>query len=320
MRTLAIPNEALYAPGGLAFNSSIVEFQGRVHLFYRYTFGPSGSTKIARCELGDNLMPIPGTTRCVDIPTIHARVETIDDPRVLVIGDRLGMVHVQGRYCGRSRFATSVCVAMLDPGDGPHRSFLPRYGKNVNFGVSDKTLRVASEKNWTPFVRDGGLYLAYTLNPLEVLHYETQTGTVSLVSRSQFDQSFWRHGRFLAGGTPLLPRGDEYVGFFHSCTQLLPTRVTPRTYHVGYIAISKNPPHRVTRMSERPLLTARPDRTRDLRRRKLYRRPNVVYPGGWIERNGEVVLSAGWQDCRCQLYMFSWDEILGNTRELATSR
>ncbi len=319
MRTLAIPNEALYAPGGHAFNCSIVEFQRRVYLFYRYTFGTSGATKIARCELNENLMPIPGTVRCLDIPKINARVETIDDPRVLEIGGRLGMVHVQGHYCGRSRFATSVCVSMLDPDGAPHRSFLPRYGKNVNLGVSDQTRLVASEKNWTPFVHDGWLYLAYTLNPLEVLRYETQTDTVTLAGKSQFDQSFWKHGRFLAGGTPLLPRGDEYVGFFHSWTQLLPTRVTPRTYHVGYIAISKDPPHRVTRMSERTLLSAQPDRALDLRRRKLYRRPNVVFPGGWIERNGEVILSAGWQECRCRLYVFSWDEILANTREIAAS-
>jgi hypothetical protein len=227
-------------------------------------------------------------------------VDTIDDPRVLAIGDRLGIVHVQGHSCGWSSFATSVCVCMLDPDGAPHRSFRPRYDKNVGSGVSDQTPLAASEKNWTPFVRDGKLYLAYTLNPLVVLGHETHTDTVSLVSRTQFDQSFWRYGKFLAGGTSLLPRGDEYVGFFHSWTQLLPTRVTPRTYHVGYIAIGKDPPHHVTRMSERPLLTAQPDRRQDLRRRKFYRRPNVVFPGGWIERNGEVILSAGWQDCRCQ--------------------
>lgn len=319
MRIVAIPNEALCAPGAHAFNCSIVEFQGRLHLFYRYTFGASEATRIACCELNDNLMPLPGTTRYLDVPKLHARVETIDDPRVFAIGDRLGMVHVQGHYWGRGRFATSVCVSMLDPDGAPRRSFLPRYGKNVNFGVSDQTPLVASEKNWTPFVRDGELYMAYTLNPLNILRYETQTDTVSLAGSSRFDQSFWKHGRFLAGGTPLLLRGDEYAGFFHSWTQLLPTRVTPRTYHVGYIAISKDPPHRVTRMSERPLLTAQPDRTQDLRRRKFYRRPNVVFPGGWIERNGEVILSAGWQDCRCRFYVFSWDEILGNTREIAAS-
>lgn len=72
-------------------------------------------------------------------------------------------------------------------------------------------------------------------------------------------------------------------------------------------------------MSERPLLTAQPDRAHDLRRRKLHRRPNFVYLGSWIERNEEVILSAGWQDCRCQFYMFSWDEILGNARELTAS-
>lgn len=319
MRTLAVPNESLHAPGGAAFNCSIVEFQGRAHLFYRYTFGASGATRIARCELNDNLMPLPDTIRCLDVPKINARVDTIDDPRVFVMRDRLWMVHVQGHYWKWSRFATSVCVSMLGQDGAPHRSFLPRYGQNVNLGVSDETSLVASEKNWTPFVRDGELYLAYTLNPLEVLRYDWQTDTVSLIGRSRFDQSFWRHGGFLAGGTPLLLRGDEYVGFFHSWTQLLPTRITPRTYHAGYIAISKDPPHRVTRMSERPLLTARPDRARDLRRCRLYRRPNVVFPGGWIERNGEVILSAGWQDCRCQFYIFSWDEILGNTREITAS-
>jgi hypothetical protein len=70
MRIVAIPNEALCAPGGHAFNCSIVEFQGRLHLFYRYTFGTSGATKIARCELNDNLMPLPGTTRFLDVPKL----------------------------------------------------------------------------------------------------------------------------------------------------------------------------------------------------------------------------------------------------------
>ena len=45
MQTLAIPNEALYAPGGLACNCSIVEFQRRVHLFHRCTRWSSFITK-----------------------------------------------------------------------------------------------------------------------------------------------------------------------------------------------------------------------------------------------------------------------------------
>lgn len=317
MRILSIPAESLIAPCGIAFNPAIVVFRGKTLLLYRYDTIPGEESALALCELGPDLMPLPATNRKMEVVRVRKEISSIEDPRTVVIGDRLIVVHTQ---CCRFRcppyrpiWSSSVCIVHFPVIWFANKTCVPEFGLNLNEAARPGCTLIAREKNWVPFERLGKLRLVYSLNPLVVIQYDLKWKQIRPVSKSEFDQSFWKYGDYLSGSTPLIRRGDEYVGFFHSWTVEPFNATRRRRYHIGYIAISAEEPHRVTRISTQPLVSAEADDAGDLRPPNAPWRPNVVFPGGWIGRDGQAVLSVGWQDCRCKLYVFEWSEILEST-------
>jgi predicted GH43/DUF377 family glycosyl hydrolase len=156
----------------------------------------------------------------------------------------------------------------------------------------------------------------YQINPLIVIEYSMELQTVFESNRSKFDQGFWKHGDFLGGGTPMMRRGNEYVGFFHSFTNDHPNKPNCRTYHVGYYVMSGEAPFKILRMSQRPILTAKPNDARDLRGPSSPWRPNCIYPCGFIMRGNKVYLSQGWQDCRCEIVEMDIADLESSCREV----
>lgn len=319
MRVIEIENDMLIA-NQKAYNCSIVENRGMTFMFYRYE-PPNGdfNTMIAVCQLDRNWIPVHGTNQELRLARWSSKVTTMDDPRAFIINGRVMIVYPQGnvmRIRNDWLWATSLAIAELGSNMKIARQFLPEYGRNLNASSNSNQFSqlIATEKNWSPFVYQGRFLMLYKINPMVVIEFIPQLEkTVEIQGESNpIDLSFWKWGSFIGGGTPLLLRGNEYVGFFHSFTDDHPNKPNVRTYHMGFYAISAKPPFHMTRMSRAPFLTAKDEPDRDLRGKNACWRPNCIYPCGFLERDGKVFISQGWQDCRCQIIETDWNEILHN--------
>lgn len=314
MRIIDIPNDQLIE-NQKAYNCSIVEHRGTTLLFYRFEF-PSGdyNTDLAVCELDRNWKPLPFTNRKLRLARWSARVTTLDDPRAFIWKGKPTIIYPQGQVVPTKQGWLWTCSVAIAQFSSDMRSvemqYMPRYGNNINASSDSQSNLIAAEKNWSPFILNERLLMCYSINPLVVIEFNPLTNECVEVQRQpKIEQEFWQHGDFFGGGTPLIRRGDEFVGFFHTFSNDHPHRPNCRTYHVGFFAISATPPFKLTRISTEPIMTAKPEDAMDLRGVSAMWRPNCVYPCGILERDGMVYMSYGWQDCRCKIAEMSWREI-----------
>lgn len=318
MRFIDIPINHL-TPNGRAFNCSIIEAYGALRLFYRAENWKDYNTEIYVVDLDDKFEPIERTNKKVPIVRFSSKVTTFDDPRAFKFKNELFFTYANGFvtirnnqqiWCAGFGLASMKNMRLT-------KQWIPKYGNNDNLATGQKQT-VHTEKNWSPFEYNDKLLMVYTINPLVVIDWNLTKDVCTKISETKFDQSFWKHGNFLGGSTPLLKRGDEYVGFFHSFTDDLSGKAACRRYHVGFYAIKPDDGGmwHVTRLSSKPLMSGIKDESRDLRPKNSPWLPNCIYPCGFIERNGKVYISQGWQDCRSELVEFEWDEILKDVQSV----
>lgn len=319
MRVIDIDIDQL-VPCQKAFNCAIIQAEGATKLFFRYE-RPHGdyNTQIAVVNLDNEFRPIKRTAQAVRLAAMDGRVTTFDDPRAFIYRNRLYIIYVNGmvvRYGGQWGWCSGLVMAEIRNGRRVAH-YVPSYGKNINGATTRSNGFIACEKNWSPFVVGDRLLLTYTINPLVVIEWDLNENKIKEVSRSHFDQSFWKHGHFLAGGTPLVYRNGEYVGFFHSFTNDNSGTPSCRTYNFGFYAIKEiDGVWKVTRMSKEPLMIAEKNEEKDLRSKNSPWLPSVIFPCGFITRGNKVYVSCGWQDCLCQILEFTWDEIMEGTIEI----
>lgn len=304
-------------PNRRAFNPSIIEFRDKTFLFYRYEKIDSYNTEIAVIQLDEKYRPIDRTNTRIDLRKFPAGVTTFDDPRAFIYKGAIHFVYARGLQIHTRQgkmWVSGIGIAHVNDGKLV-RQFLPFFGNNKN--ISNGWAGQKSEKNWSPFEYDGKVLMVYSINPLVVIESDLNRPQCRKVSETSFDQSFWKWGKFLGGGTPMLKRGEEYYGFFHSFVSDGTNKPTCRRYNMGFYSIVNDKGFwKVKRISTKPLLEAEKDAKRDLRKSDDWWLPNCVYPCGMIERGDKVIISAGWQDCRCMLYEYDWDEILEDVKTL----
>lgn len=318
MRIIDLPINHL-TPNGRAFNCSIIEAYGRIRLFYRAENWQDYNTEIWTIDLDDRLEPIERSNKKIPLVRFSSKVTTFDDPRAFFFGGDLYFVYCNGLLTFKNNsqiWCSGVGLASMKNMQ-LQRQWIGRYGKNDNMATGTKQI-CAMEKNWTPFEHNGKLHIVYSINPLVVFEWDLVKNVCTKISETSFNQKFWKFGDFLGGGTPLLRYGDEYRGFFHSFTDDKSGEATCRQYHYGFysIKLDEEGRWRVNRMSKSPLMSAKRDEKRELRGKNSVWKPNCVYPCGFIERHGKVLISQGWQDCRCELAEFEWDEILEKVKTI----
>jgi predicted GH43/DUF377 family glycosyl hydrolase len=308
LKVIQIPRKDLL-PNNFAYNPSILEVDNTIFMAYRYQgLGMSfKNTAIGLCELDSKWRVKPGSNRKVELIRRQVNATTFDDPRLFSYFGKPYLTYVNGMLMVNGKWASSIYLADLNETlhNKTYLSQLPRIGDNLN-AASVNAGKVACEKNWTPFELGGKMYFVYTINPLVVVEYDVVRDLARQVSSTSFDQSFWKHGEFLAGGTPLLERDGELCGFFHSFTNDDPANPTQRTYHVGFWAMNTKPPFKVTRMSSVPFMTAKKDPKRDIRNANAPWLPNCIFPCGLVEKFDKIYISQGWQDCSCEIIETSW--------------
>lgn len=307
MNIIEIPNDLLMGKDVRCFNNSIIDYQGRTWMLYRYEPYGSYPTEIAMVELDSSFMPI-GQSKKLRIPRLSSKVVTIDDPRLFLYKGDMWFTHCQGALQDEWKWSCSMGLAKLPVTSDIFEIYQPEYGNNFNYASHNK--QKGSEKNWSPFIYDGKLHMIYMIDQLEIIEYDPILGKVKDVQCARKGIPYEYNFGKPFGGTPLIPHNGGYFGIFHSYTVTDPRLANCRTYHMGAFILKRGEyGFYVEKMSKIPFLTAKEEPEKDLRHNRSGWRPNCVYPCGLIERNGRLYISYGWQDCRCNVLEIGWDEI-----------
>lgn len=312
MRVIDIPQDTLL--GELAYNPTLFEENGKVYMVYRFHASKTEYlTDLAVVELDNSFIPRADTNKRLKLTRQSPNITTVDDPRAFVWNGRNVIVHAQGFLSHGPRNEWSWCscqaVASITPKGESQEFWFPEYGNNANQSSNRGDL-IACEKNWSPIpLGKDGMTFVYMINPLTVIEFDPKSKTVKEISKvEKIALPHWKWGNFIAGGTQLIRKGGEYVGIFHSFIDNMKNMPNRRTYFAGFYAISATAPHRITRMSKFPLLSATPNESMDIRINSQWK-PNVIFPCGILERSGKVYISCGWQDCTCQIIETEWSEL-----------
>ena len=162
-----------------------------------------------------------------------------------------------------------------------------------------------NEKNWVWFFYEGRPHMVYMSLPLMIASFTNTFGSTHVYQDrpAGFD---WAYGEPRAGTPPMLV-DDEYWVFFHSSVHS--DRFNKRHYHMGAYAFESKPPFRMTRCTNKPLLSgSNVDRGGG-------DKPLVVFPCGTIFRNGFWLISMGINDLDCAIIRIPHDELVPRTKQ-----
>lgn len=173
-----------------------------------------------------------------------------EDPRLIYVQDKLYLVYSDNKEEKITRGGFRVYLAELKHNE--HFFYI----ENIQgiFTFPDVSLSVR-EKNWTPFVYDDELYLAYKLVPHIVLKPILGTSLAHHAHQS-YPQIDWKWGE-LRGGTPALLVNGQYLSFFHSSIDIETVHSHGKKlshYFMGAYTFSPSPPFYITSLSPSPII------------------------------------------------------------------
>lgn len=259
-----------------------------------------GHNSLMAFRLNGDLVPQVG----YKIRMAGSESEHFEDPRCVVHGGRLWVSacnFIVFNIPGNQRWtgAHQVLCRVSDDWQTSDR-FDPVYGKN---GPSlHANIGEIHEKNWLWFSHDGALHMIYAAVPHEVVRWNDDI-TAGTVWKTPVVYCPWTKGEIRGGTTPVLV-GKEYWTFFHSS---LPWLHKKRQYHMGAYAFEAHPPFRITRMTNRPLLTGSPND------HWLPGKPACIFPCGSVYRNEKWLIVGGSNDLDCFWAEIPHEDLLSRT-------
>lgn len=254
---IKINNSRLAGYSLSSFNPSLVRFDGKLLLFYRFIKSCLDKyTNIAFVELNSEFQPISKHhPLCFPVREDVATTTTFDDPRAFVWKDQLWLMFIQGVEIVNNqgtyqKWSTAIVLSQIDLDGNVIQTLIPNYGNNINFAVADAP--PALEKNWVLVVVADDLYLIYELNPLTVIKFQPENNTWIEVSSVYWKTHFQT---YLSGSTPLIYWYDsQYIGLYH--TYDYDPVFDVRTYSMGFYSVDVHD-WRVTHISKEPILTGK---------------------------------------------------------------
>jgi predicted GH43/DUF377 family glycosyl hydrolase len=299
----------------LHFNPGLIERGGKLLMAYRFDLldkTPEGRTGwdnhvdigIGICELGQDLQPVAGTDKRIDLPAVgNQSPKKCEDPRLF---DRNGELHISYTNSFPKPGRAAAGVAKLDDEFNVLQSRFLAYGKNVCKQhrplVDGGPLPVGCEKNWAFFAHGWDLYAVYDIPRHIVIKANWAEGTAQRIAGSD-SVLRWPFGE-IRGGTPPVRVEDEFFAFFHSSAMPPSRYVFDRSiYSMGFYAFEAKAPYRITRYTPMPLMSG-----------GLYdpcpQRPGVVFPAGAVYRDGRWLVSYGHNDFKCKIVEFDHQRLL----------
>lgn len=253
------------------YNPSIIRWNGKLLMSYRYHHDGTLSTRLALAELDE-------TFKVVENHNLELNDESLsqEDARLFIHDGKLFMSYVASEW-PRFPSATVKYVELTKPDHW--RSTLP-----IEHPYKD---RQTLEKNHLPFPQADGLKIIY------------KSGVIFKVdSRDEWlsTPDHWPYGE-IRGGTVPMPYGDKLIRFFHSSlkNEMPPLRAR---YYCGALLMSPVPPFQTLAISSRPILYGSEVGGDDTQRQF---KKAVVIPYGAIEHDGGWIISTGINDSECRL-------------------
>ncbi|MGL4540609.1 MAG: hypothetical protein ACRCU0_06520 [Candidatus Rhabdochlamydia sp.] len=286
------------------YNPSLVPSPSGYELFFRYDVISSRSkhlpfySRIGVVHLNDRF-----EQEGKEFKRIHVSTEYAEDPRVLLVNDKLFMFYnVLNTKNSRNR---SMCVANID-----------RTSFDVNYSTILEMNLQWIEKNWSPFEyvgadQKGRLLIEYQINPRKLL--ELPDPKVNDIKNLILPQDiaylplFWKWGT-IRGGTPAQKIGNEYLGFFHSSF----SNNGIVWYVMGAYTFAAEPPFGVTGISHYPILFRKIFETPFVNTDLINKR--VIFPSGFvIEKKDDkelIQLACGENDSSIKIITLDKDKLL----------
>lgn len=153
------------------------------------------------------------------------------------------------------------------------------------------------EKNHVPLVADGVLHVIYHSEPEQIV-FALEDGKVAKEYRAP--APLWPYGA-IRGGTVPLPYDGALLRFFHSGVDKEWGAQWPRRYFVGAMLMEAIPPFAPKAVSVKPIAYGSELDDLKVSQRPGHHKQAVVFPGGAVLHNGEVLLSLGVNDSACAL-------------------
>lgn len=270
-------------------NCSFIEFEGKKILVYRMEAKPfCVSTKLAICELDDDLQPKENTSIILNL---HSNLMNfgkgfhVEDPRLFIYKKELYLSYTDGYQMGQAKIDKQTLQAI--------ESF-----------YIDKPEKDRTEKNWTFFESRGELYAVY----------DTQKQTIFKMNGQEFEKKYetpfetiWDYGE-LRGGTSPVRAGNYFLSFFHSSKMVRRRGRDTKQYFMGAYLFESKPPFKVVKISKEPFLSGT-EMSENIPRfnNKIF----VVFPGSVIRKKDSWLVSYGDNDTYCRYVEIS-DELLND--------
>ncbi len=162
------------------------------------------------------------------------------------------------------------------------------------------------EKNWTPFVSDGGVFVLYSIQPMRIMSVDVETGNCLPVA--EYARIGWNDAKFgeARGGTPAVEIDAGFLTFFHS-SLLKPS--TAKLYMMGALLFSKKFPFAPISCTPSPVYHP-----------SMYYGPkmihSIVFPGGIDVDDGVASVFYGSNDTQCKVARIALDRLLPSMRKV----
>jgi predicted GH43/DUF377 family glycosyl hydrolase len=226
---------------------------------------------------------------------INAETSSAEDARVfkfnndffLLYNDKLPIEHL----------CRAMCLAKL---------------KDQTFEIEYKTILDQHirtiEKNWTPFVFQNKLFLAYSLIPHKIMELKDPSKNILkhwlFPNNPCYTRFFWKWGEPRGGSYAKLVDG-EYLAFFHSS---FGKNKKKKFYVMGAYTFQDHPPYKITKISKFPLIFGENKKAR------------IYFPTGFVlkKENGKdyIYLSYGENDSISKIAIIDKEKLFENMKDV----
>lgn len=261
------------------YNPTIIDSGGSMLMAYRY-HEQELTTKLAVARVNDD----GDVLNAWELPIYGA--ESAEDPKWFMQGKMLCLSWVQ------SKFPRDISAIVKY---GNFSETFIGHIVQARVGRNDWT---AIEKNWVFWGDEDSTFCLYQCSPSHKVFCLEGT---EIMATFETESPTWPYGAIRGGTSPIAYEG-KLLRFFHSQLRLEPSEPRHR-YFVGAYLMEPQPPFKVLAQSRHPIVYA--SELHDLGGQPsgpcFHFKPNVVFPGGAVVRDGYWLLALGINDCQCTI-------------------
>ncbi len=216
-------------------------------------------------------------------PAVNINKQSPNDPRLIEHQGRFWAFYNDRVYLDGVGYVRKMCMCEVFPDHFGIPKILT-FPESHTFTEKGKKFHHV-EKNWTPFIYQGGIYMIYLIEPHVILKLDLDTGVCHLVSESPSGK-IWDFG-IARGGTPCIEDKDGYMTFFHS---LYPVTGLGHAHNNAYLLgaywFSGQPPFEIIKRTTKPLSS--PSFYAGFKK--------IVYPTSLVDEGDHLLLFYGRDD------------------------